>query len=123
MCVLAPSSTVTTLDTNFLISVTWTAFLHSGVAQDVLDPPTYLESAVDSTLEAAVDSTLEATVGSTLESAVDSALEALPREVVINRWHEFRASALQNNEIQINEAAEYNPWGSKANLVPSSQWS
>ena len=119
---MAPSSTVTTLDANFLISVTWTAFLHSGVAQDVLDPPTYLESAVDSAaLEPAVDSTLEATVdSSTLEAEVDSALEALPREVVINRWHEFRA--LQNNGDQINEAAEYNPWGSKANLVPSSQW-
>ena len=82
--------------------MTWTTFLHSGEAQEVFrltqDPPTYLESAVD-------------------EDRIDSAPEALPREQVNNMWHEYRA--LQKNGVQMNEAAEYNPWASLADLVPS----
>ena len=73
--------------------MTWTTFLHSGEAHEVLtqDPPTYLESAVN-------------------EDHFDSALEALPREEVNNMWHEYRA---------LHDAAEYNPWASLADLVPS----
>ena len=78
-----------------LILVTWTTFLRSRVAQEVLeqDPPTYSD---------AVD-----------DDPIIDALQSLPEEEISNMVQDYYA--LKDNDIQPTET-EYNPWASLANL-------
>ena len=81
----------------FLNLVTWTSFLRSKEAQEIIeqDPPTYSESEVGDD---------QPTIG---------ALELLPRGEINYMWQEYRA--VKDNEVQPKET-EYNPWASLADL-------